>query len=210
MRYVVDKRDVSDTEFKQATKEAKGTYFVGSTLKAIFTSDADHRDWLKTENLLPHVEELNAKRDKVLRLADRDDELVLQAQNKIAQARRDYLARILKTQSADMTSASSIERMNTHSYLLGGASLVLLWDNCGFNGQLLFLGTGVFPRFSWMNFNDKASSIQWLGLNVTIWENDWFSGGWKTFFGIGQSDCLVADGFNDKASSAICSPGGLI
>jgi hypothetical protein len=210
MRYVVDKKDASETDFKQAAKVAKGAYFVGTSLRAIFTTDADHRDWLKSENLLPQVQDLNARRDKVMRLADRNDDLASQAQSKIAQARNDYLGQILKTQKADMTNASSVERMNAHSYLLGGASMVLLWENCGFSGQLLFLGTGFFPSFSWMNFNDKASSIQWLGLNVTIWENDWFSGGWKTFFLIGQTDCLVADGFNDKASSAICAPGGLL
>jgi hypothetical protein len=98
--------------------------------------------------------------------------------------------------------------------LLSPVTFALLFEHCNWGGQSLFLPPGTYPDFrvvSWANWNDRVSSLQLFLVAVWLWEDIWFKGAVKTFAGvIGNTgttpagfQCLVHDGFNDRASSAI-------
>ena len=210
MKYVVQGKEASQQSFKDAAAKAAATYVIGeggrTTVKAVFSAPSGHDDWLARHNLREHVNKREARKNAIMSLKQRWETALIDAQRRMQEVRQKYVEGVIGGQASRIGTEFPLDSVESHSYLVGGASYTVLYENCPFAGRWLFLGTGAYPNLAAMGFNNIASAIVWFGLNVTLWDGPWFSGPWKTFVGTGRDDCLTADGFNDKASSAILFP----
>ena len=78
---------------------------------------------------------------------------------------------------------------------------VTLHENCNYGGKAYFLEAGTYNLYQMKIDNDQLSSMQIpSGMKVTLYKDDNFRGGSKTF--TGNVSCLETD-WNDQASSLV-------
>jgi hypothetical protein len=209
--YIVDGKKSSEKTFRQAVKSAQETYVlignedVPSTVAA-FVDRKPTTEWLAEHKQLKHYNVAQAAIKKSATAANAHESIDAEMKKKLRDVPRQFFDSIRTRGSGHRGSDRSLG---------SPATFALLFQDCAFGGASLWLPTGAYAdlRRVWPwsnNWNDRVSSLQLFLVAVWLFENIQFGGRTVTYAGaVGANtnqvglNCLVADGFNDKASSAI-------
>jgi hypothetical protein len=175
----------------------------------VFTSDQEVKAWARAAPA-PILEQL--ERTEELARKARELEQADHAQAEFWQA---LVVKHVKEQMASLAERAGLELTSPELLKLAhdGASVleppvlhsIVLWDGIACSGAFLPILSGVpFPTFSWLGFNDRASSANGIIGAATLWERSWYRGRAAFVGSIGAICIPLSDlNFSNIASSAI-------
>src|SRR6266516_253914 len=202
----VDGKQTSESAFRSAARRATESFvLVGDgrkpTVMAAFTESAPSKEWLVDQGMLERHSEAGKIASRHLQTNDRELEA---AKNKLKALPRQFFDG-LRHGTAGPVIALPGQPL----------SFAMLYEDCNWGGASLWLPPGSYPDFRrvwpWSgNWNDRVSSLSLFFVVVVLFADTQFRGARKWFAGVVGANtnpvginCLVADGFNDVASSAM-------
>ena len=202
----IDGKNASESAFRHAARDANESFVLvvdgrRPTIMAAFTKGEAPYDWLAPQGLLSRHSEV---REIASRRSAMTDEQAAEAKNAIKAVPRRFFDALRRTPASPSTD------------LLGNPlTFAMLYQDCKWGGPSLWLPPGNYPDFRrvwpWSgNWNDRVSSLSLFLVVVVLFADVKFGGARRWYAGVVGANtspvginCLVADGFNDVASSAI-------
>lgn len=199
---------VSRAELTDAPIVAVGSDLPDRSTGYVFDSEDEFKGWVREvgkEEVVNRLDEATAKGQEQ---ESRGDLAWLEAWHKKKTERiTNDLNELAQVYGLPVTSSELFRKVTIDADPLIGSVFdpYILFDSNGCGGDWRPL-TGPMPRFGWIGFNNKASSVNGLGGGI-LFSQYWFKAKKAYLFNIGNElgDCLdLADiDFDNMASSAI-------
>jgi hypothetical protein len=199
---------ISRDEATEAPIVAVGSSLPDKSTGYVFDTDDEFQGWAREvgqEELVKRLDEATAKGQEQ---ESRTDLAWLEAWHKKKTERiTNDLNELAELYGLPITSPELFRKVTIEADPLIGSVFdpYILFDSNGCGGSWRPL-TGPLPRFGWIDFNNRASSVNGLGGGI-LFSQYWFKAKRAYLFNIGNQlgDCLdLADiAFDNMASSAI-------
>lgn len=172
----------------------------------LFSSEPDFNVWAKKSNHAEKIAQIDELVIRSKKYETADNTNVIKRQQKVVQRISNDLENFAKETGLPDNSEELFRRAAIDFHPLEGSIFdpTILYEHINLVGRRLPLAypPGTYPDFTWLNFNDIASSMMVYGY-CKLWEHVWYSGRSVTITGSPALINLTGLGFNDIASSAI-------
>jgi hypothetical protein len=175
----------------------------------VFGSDSEVKAWARAAPapILEQIERTEELARKARELEHADHAQAAFWQALVVKHVQEQMASLAERTGLDLASPELLKLAHDGASVLEPPVLhsIVLWDGIACSGAVLPILSGVpFPTFSWLGFNDRASSANGVLGAATLWERSWY-GGRAAFVGSIGAACVSLSNlnFNNMASSAI-------
>jgi hypothetical protein len=175
----------------------------------VLGSESDVKAWARSAPapILEQIERTEELARKARELEHADHARAEFWQALIVRHVQEQMASLAERTGLELTSPELLKLAHDGASVLEPPVLhsIVLWDGIACSGGYLPILSGVpFPTFSWLGFNDRASSANGVVGAATLWERSWY-GGRAAFVGSIGAACVSLSNlnFNNLASSAI-------
>jgi hypothetical protein len=207
-KFTMDGKPATLAQAEKATALAVDTRGRETNVVHGFSTQTAYRAWAKRSKCLEEISQLDKLAARARKHGGADNQAAMKRQKaNAARIARDLEELAAKT-GLSVGSTKLFRLATRESDPLDGPIFDphIFYEHINRGGRFLPMNSGrAYPDFTWLGFNDIASSITTTS-NIKFWVDVWFSGRSLTFVGIVWPPVTLnftALGFNDVISSAV-------
>jgi hypothetical protein len=206
IKYIQDGKRATLEDAQKAPVIVAGTE---DNLVQLFASQAAFRAWADKSEYAEKFAEIQQLITRVKKYKNADNTAAIKLQQSRTRRITKELMELSRSTGLSLNSEELFKKAAVDYHPIEGPIFdpAILYQHINLGGRFLPLTNGVgYPDFTWLGFNDIASSVSRVGWCI-LWEHAWYSGR-QLFLAapqLGQKvgANLTTFGFNDIASSAI-------